>query len=47
MSQLFIEGDQVANINITKVLFEQHILADLVSSKESAVVPRTHGDEEG
>ncbi len=32
--QLFVEGDEMANIDIAKVLLEENVLADLISSRE-------------
>jgi hypothetical protein len=33
VSQFFVEGDEMANIDITKVLLEENVLADLISGR--------------
>lgn len=45
VSQLFVERDQMANIDIAKVLLEKNVLADLVSGTKlvAADQPREVG----
>ena len=44
VGQLFIERDKVANINITIVLLEEDILADLIPVQMLTVVSNLHGE---
>ena len=37
MGQLFVERDEVTNIDVAIVLFEEHVLTDLISKRTLAV----------
>jgi hypothetical protein len=37
VGQLFVERDQVPNIDVAIVLFEEHVLTDLISGRTLAV----------
>jgi hypothetical protein len=45
MSQLFVERDKMANINVAIVLLEENVFADLISGKTLAIVNKLHGED--
>jgi hypothetical protein len=44
MCQLFVERDEVPDIDVTIVLFEEDVLADLVSGSVLAAATELHGE---
>ena len=44
MGQIFVEGDEMSDVNITVVLLEKNILADLISAWKLASVSIEHVD---
>jgi hypothetical protein len=46
VSQLFVERDKVANINVAIVLLEENVFADLISEKTLTIVNKLHGEDQ-
>jgi hypothetical protein len=45
VSQLFVERDKVANVNVAIVLLEENVFADLISDKTLAIASKLHGED--